>query len=48
MQLQFQKKQIPCLNPVLRQVENLEQTQELRIPEGMPGASRILSAWVRF
>lgn len=45
MQLQFQKKQIPCLNPVLRQVENLEQTQELRIPEGMPGASRILSAW---
>ena len=45
MQLQFQKTKISCLNPILRQVENLEQTQELRMTEGTPGATRILSAW---
>ena len=45
MQLQFQKTIIPCLKPVLHQVETLEQTQELRIPENMPVAARMISAW---
>lgn len=45
MKLQFQKKEIPCLHSPLTQVQNLEQTQELRIPEGMPGAARILASW---
>lgn len=45
MNLQFQKKEIPCLHNPLTQIQNLEQTQELRIPEGMPGAARILASW---
>lgn len=45
MELQFEKKDVSCLQGVLSQVQNLEQTQEVRIPEGMPGAARILSAW---
>lgn len=45
MALQFQKQEIPCLQPVLNQVQNLEQTQELRIPEGMPGVERIVGCW---
>jgi len=45
VKLQFQKKEVPCLQSPLSQIQNLEQTQELRIPEGMPGAARILGAW---
>lgn len=45
MKVPFQKKEIPCLQSLLSQVQALEQTQELRIPEGMPEAVRILGAW---
>lgn len=45
MELQFEKTRVPCLKPVMRQVQNLEQTQELRIPEGMPGAAEVLGCW---
>ena len=45
MALQFQKQEISCLQNVLSQVQNLEQTQELRIPEGMPGVGRIPGCW---
>lgn len=45
MALQFQKQEISCLKNVLSQVQNLEQTQELRIPEGMPGVGRIPGCW---
>ena len=45
MELQFQKREIPCLRNLLTQVQNLEQTQELRIPEGQPAAARVLSSW---
>lgn len=45
MNLQFQKKEVSCLRSPMTQVQNLEQTQELRIPEGMPGAARILAGW---
>ena len=45
MKLQFQKKELACLRSPLTQVQNLEQTQEVRLPEGMSGISRILGAW---
>lgn len=45
MKLQFQKKEVSCLRSPMTQVQNLEQTQELRIPEGMPGVARILGSW---
>lgn len=45
MDLTFQNRQISCLNPVVRETQNCEQTQEIRLTEGMPDVGRILSAW---
>lgn len=45
MELQFKKKSISCLKSTLREVQNTEQTQELRLSDGMPDIGRILSAW---
>lgn len=45
MALQFQKQEISCLRNVLSQTQNLEQTQELRLPEGMPGVGQIPGCW---
>ena len=45
MQLQFEKSSHSCLRNVLAEVQNMEQTQEIRIPEGMPGIDRVVSAW---
>lgn len=45
MQLQFEKKEIPCLHTVKREVQNQEQTQELRISDGMPDIGTIIGAW---
>lgn len=45
MELQFEKRDVTCLDSVLSQVQNLEQTQEVRIPTGMPGAARVLGTW---
>ena len=45
MELQFQKREIACLRNLLSQPQTVEQTQEVRIPENLPGAARILGAW---
>ena len=45
MALPFRKTSHSCLDPVLAEVQNMEQTQELRIPEGMPGIQRVVTAW---
>lgn len=45
MELQFKKTLLPCLDTVLREVQNQEQTQELKLPDGMPDVGRVLSAW---
>ena len=45
MELQFHKVQRSCLHKVVRQVQNQEQTQELRLPDGMPDIGRVLGAW---
>lgn len=45
MELQFRKQQVPCLASRLDQVQHMEQTQEVRLPEGMPGVQRILGVW---
>lgn len=45
MEISFKKSPVSCLAPVLSQVQNAEQTQELRIPEGMPEADKILCCW---
>lgn len=45
MELQFKKEEISCLEPILRQVQNIEETQELRLSDGMPDIGKVLSAW---
>ena len=45
MQLQFEKQTHTCLQTVKRENQNQEQTQELRISDGMPDIGRIVGAW---
>lgn len=45
MDLRFQKMTCQCLNPLFSQVQNTEQTQELRLSDGMPDIGRVLAAW---
>ncbi len=43
--MQWNKTPVQFLKPLLSQSQTLEQTQELRIPEGMPEIGKILGAW---
>ncbi|MBR3978650.1 MAG: DUF3794 domain-containing protein [Oscillospiraceae bacterium] len=45
MEIQFQKSVFPCLKTVCRQYLSQEQTQEVRVPEGMPDIGTVLTAW---
>ena len=45
MEVNFQNHYCSCLNPVMREIQNSEQTQEIKLTEGMPDVGRILSAW---
>ena len=45
MEMKFEKKTVNCLKPVLQEVQTAEQTQEIRLPEGMPDIGRVLCAW---
>lgn len=45
MEGNFERKQIKCLNPVLHQVQNSEQTLEIKLPETMPDVGQVLTAW---
>lgn len=45
MELQFQMEKIPCLHQVKGELQTQEQTQELRLPEGMPDVGRVMAVW---
>ena len=45
MEIQFQKTVIPCLRTICRQYATQEQTQELRLPDGMPDIGTVLCGW---
>ena len=45
MEFEFQKSACPCLETALREVQNVEQTQEIKLPDGMPDIGRVLAAW---
>ena len=45
MELEFEKTVIPCLDRKIRDVQGLEQTLELRLPDGMPDIGNVLGAW---
>lgn len=45
MELQFGSKQLDCLRLLVHEVQNSEQTQELKLSDGMPDVGRVISAW---
>lgn len=45
LEMQFQKQIVSCLDPVLREVHSGEQTQEIKLPDGMPDIGRVLCGW---
>ena len=45
MELTFQQSMCPCLKTLVGQVENQEQTQEVRLSDGMPDVGRVLGCW---
>lgn len=45
MQLQFNKAVVPCLRTVKRELQIQEQTQEVRLTDGMPDIGKVLASW---
>lgn len=45
MEANFERKSISCLNAALRQVQNSEQTMEMKLAEGMPDVGQVVTAW---
>lgn len=45
MELKFERIPCRCMRSILREVQNFEQTQELRLPDGMPDIGRVVGAW---
>lgn len=45
MELQFERKDVSFLHGGVREVQNLEATQEVKLSDGMPDVGRILAAW---
>lgn len=45
MEQGFERTAVSYLDTVLEEVQNTEQTQDVRIPDGMPDIGRIVAAW---
>ena len=45
MEVKFEKQVLSCMDLCLREDRSSEETLEIRIPEGMPDAGKILAAW---
>lgn len=45
MELQFKKEAFDWMRPVVRQIQTQEQTQELKLSDGMPDIGRVLGGW---
>ncbi len=45
MELQFNKSILNCLDTSLREIQNSEQTQEIKITDSMPDIGRIIASW---
>lgn len=45
MEVKFSKSICPCLDTAVREIQNSEQSQEIKLTDGMPDIGRILSAW---
>ena len=47
MEVKFPKTMMKCLKPALREVQNQEQTQEIRLSDEMPDIGRGVGAWAQ-
>lgn len=45
MELEFEKEKVPYLGTPVREIQNVEATQELKLPDGLPDVGKILAAW---
>lgn len=45
MELQFHKSACACLDWATREVQNQEQTQEVKLPDSMPDIGKVLATW---
>lgn len=45
MELTFQKSMLSCLDTALRELQTSEQTQEIKLSDGMPDIGRIIASW---
>lgn len=45
MEVNFETSLCTCLKPVLSEIQNSEQTQQLSLSDGMPDVGRVLGAW---
>jgi len=45
MELQFQRDVVQCLKAAVREVRNVELTQEVRLSDGMPDIGRVVASW---
>lgn len=45
MELKLGKTNILCLDTAMEEIQNCEQTQEIKLPDGMPDIGQILSSW---
>jgi len=45
VELEFERKDITFLHGGVREVQNLEATQEMKLSDGMPDVGRVLAAW---
>lgn len=45
MELQFHKTGCPYLQQLKREMQSQEQTQEIRLPDGMPDIGKVIGAW---
>lgn len=45
MELEFQTRGLQFMKPLLREVQTQEQTQEVRLSDGMPDIGRVLGGW---
>ena len=45
MELQFEKQEMSFLHQVLRNVKDMELTQEIRLTGDMPDVGRVLAGW---
>jgi len=43
--MEFQKTALSCVRPMVREVQNQEVTQEVRLPEAMPDVGKVLGCW---